>query len=333
MESLSFPPYPPHWRVPTPRPWREFLSEFLAQYEPPLRASKTLSAMRLVVRQVTPLLGDEPTTAGLRPELVARFIASQPATISVNTKNSRLRALRAMCGYAEAMGYLDVNPFRLRKFFLRPGPPKEKRHFSREEIARVLAQAAHEVTLKKGWAQWRARRSEALIALIAYTGMRKMEALCLKLEDVDLQNRVIMLKGNEFRQLKTPASGQPIPIPAALAPILADWMPRTLSPLLFPSSTNETPWTGGTTSHKPLGRLRAIAKRAGVVGITFHSLRHSWATHAEFWGLSDTMIQRVLRHTTVQTQQIYRHADLINMREKTDGISFGPTPGEVRRGG
>ena len=57
-------------------------------------------------------------------------------------------------------------------------------------------------------------------------------------------------------------------------------------------------------------------------GVTFQLLRHSWATHAEsLWGLSEPLIQRMLRHTTERTQRHYRHADLDNLR-RGEGISF-----------
>jgi len=37
------------------------------------------------------------------------------------------------------------------------------------------------------------------------------------------------------------------------------------------------------------------------------------------------MIQRVLRHTSLSTQNHYRHADIDNMRKAVEGIDFGPS--------
>jgi integrase len=321
-------PYPSHWRVPAPIAWEAFKAEFLPQYLPPQRAKATCKKMAHVVDLVDRLLGKEPTTAVFTPAFVSQFIASRPAKNSVNTTISELACLRTICTYAQGMGYLDISPFRMRKRWLRPAPAKVEIQFhSREDIAAVMTQAAREVARKKGWAQWRARRVEALIAVAAYTGMRKMEALCLKVEDIDLPQRIIRIVSRDENRLKTDRSAQPVPIPPELAQILANWLPRTLSEWAFPNATHNGPWTGGSPGYQPLHRLKRIAKRAGVEGFTFLSLRHSWATHAEFWGLSDTMIQRVMRHTTTRTQAKYRHADLTNMREKTDSISFKPTEG------
>lgn len=68
-------------------------------------------------------------------------------------------------------------------------------------------------------------------------------------------------------------------------------------------------------------------------GFTFLSLRHSFATHAEHWGLSPAMIQRILRHTSVRTQIGYRHADAANLRAAGGRIGFGPGDGAVPEGG
>ena len=138
------------------------------------------------------------------------------------------------------------------------------------------------------------------------------------------------------RRMKTEMSSQPVPMPTALVPILEEWMGHRLDipeppavsvpdcPFLFPNVTRTNAWTGGPWGFRPIDQLKAAGERAGVQDFTFLSLRHSYATHAESWGLSAPMIQRVLRHTTVRTQQHYRHADVANMRAAVDGIDFGP---------
>jgi integrase len=95
-------------------------------------------------------------------------------------------------------------------------------------------------------------------------------------------------------------------------------------PWLFPSITGSSNWKGGCPGTKPLDRLHDVAKRAGVEGgMTFLSLRHSWATHAEYHGYGPALIQRVLRHTTEQTAaKWYRHADLPNLIERCAGFDF-----------
>jgi len=251
-----------------------------------------------------------------------------------------LRVLRALCNQAVINGYLRVSPFALRsvsKWVGRLGPPTQKKHYSRDEIRRVLTLMAQDIETTAGWPQWRARRLNALTATVAYCGVRDNEAKFLYAADVHLTERFIALtdRGRDGgHRLKTEGSEQPVPIPDALVPILSDWLEHRLDrpadrpipmdcPWLFPNITGSSNWKGGCRGTKPLDRLHDVAKRAGVEGLTFLSLRHSWATHAEYHGYGPALIQRVLRHTTEQTAaKWYRHADLPNLIERCAGFDF-----------
>lgn len=334
-----------------PIPFDQFRTEVLALYQPPLRAVATKRRMRTILDAVGAVLGDGATTADLTPELITRLIASRPPGESPYTTNAYLGGLRAACNYGLSQGYLRANPFAFRKKWIRLGKPARKRHHSLEDIGRVLALMKRDTERKKGWAQWRAWRLYALASTVAYTGMRKMEAIRLRREDIDLENRIILLVDRCDARLKTEASAQPVPMPDALVLILAEWLPRLALPTdcplengngkaadaklrrkpdpgwVFPNSYRTGPWIGGSTGHRPLDRMKRLGERAGVKGFTFLSLRHSWATHAESrWGFSEAMIQRVLRHTNTRTQQHYRHADPTNLRAAVRDLSFGHEP-------
>ena len=327
-----------------PIPFAEFRAELLALYEPPLRAKGTYDKMRQAVDIAGEFIGDG-TTADLTPALVARFVGSRPPELSPNTTAALLRSLRTACSYAKARGYVRNSPFDARREWVRASRPRRRRHHGREEIARVLDLLRLDIHRRRpGAERWRARRIYALAATVAYTGCRKMEAIRLRVEDLDIPGRIIMITPHGDQRLKTLAAEQPVPMAAPLAAILADWLahleeesrltptappparadrPAPGSGWLFPGVERLGPWTGGPPGEKALDQLKAAGRRAGVEGFTFLSLRHSWATHAEFWGFSPAMIQRVLRHTTAQTQQHYRHADAANLRAIAGAIDFG----------
>jgi integrase len=310
----------------TPIPLPDFRERVLALYAPPQRAKGTFFKMRHVMNLLATLLGEGATTADLTTGTIARFIASRPPGQSRNTTLSLLMSLRAACNLAAAEGLVRVSPFAIRKQWLRPAPPRAKQHHSREAIARVLDLMRRDVGRKTGWARWRAWRLYALASTVAFTGLRKTEALRLKVEDIDLDARIILVVSRAGSDLKTEASAAPVPIPDALAGVLAQWLPHAECEWAFPNSSYSAPWTGGSPGYRPIDRMKRLGQRAGVQGFTFQSLRHSFATHAEFWGLSETMIQRILRHTNTRTQHRYRHADMANMRGTVSGIGFGPAP-------
>jgi integrase len=343
-----------------PIPFRQFRDELLALYAPPLRAKATHAKLRLALEVVGDLIAKgiaegtaKGTTEDLTPALVAKFVTERSAGRSSVTVDSLLQALSRVCNYAVDRGYLRISPFASRGYrqWTVPTPPLHlrKTHHSAEEIARVLDLARETIGRKSSGspAQWRARRLYALVATIAYTGLRRNEALWLRVEDLDLDAGVLSVVAR--RQLKTAAAAATVPIPDTLVAILRDWLPHLALPKgmaeyagddaftpasnptrrrdpgwVFPNAYRTGPWCGGPPGQKPLDRLARLGVRAGVEGFTFHSLRHSWATHAESrWGFSEAMIQRVLRHTSKNTQQTYRHADVPNLREKVQGLGFG----------
>jgi integrase len=319
---------------PAPIPWVQFRAELLSLWAPPMCAKSTACKMRQVLGELDHLAVD--TTADLTPLLVSRYIAMRPPNQSAYTLHAVLRVVRVICSYAQKAGYLRVSPFTLRPLcrWVRLTPLEGKRHFSREETRRLLDLMAKDVRERQGWAQWRARRLQAVASTVAYTGMRKMEALHLQVKDVDLAPRVIWIRPNgKTGRLKTAASEAPVPIPLALVPILTEWLAHRMDapfgfvipeecPWLIPTCNRRSPWTSGQPGGKALDRLKAVAKRAGVEDMTFLALRHGWATHAEFWGYGANLTQRVLRHTNTRTQLGYRHADLPNIVERTAGFDF-----------
>lgn len=336
-----------------PIPWDRFRAEVLALYEPPLRARATYTSMRHMLDVVSGLVGPEATTSTLSPSLIARLIATRPHGQSAYTTASLLSYLRAACGYAYSQQYIFANPFAFRKKWIRtPAPADRQRHHSLEDIARVIDLAREDVSRKLpgSWSQWRARRLLALVSVVAYTGLRRNEALHLRTEDIDLHGRMLLILPRAGSRLKTEGSAQPVPIPDALGHVLAEWIPHLALPeghpddpevftprdnpsgrrdtgWLFPNAYRTGPWVGGSQGHKPLDQFKRLGKRAGVEGFTFLSLRHSWATHAESkWGFSEAFIQRVLRHTNRRTQRHYRHADPENLKAAVGGFPNSVRP-------
>lgn len=284
----------------------DFRARVETVYAPPLKALATRTRMRQVLREFAGLTGVE-TTADLTVANVAAYVAARTAKVRANTVVGELGYLSAACSFAVEEGWLARSPFASRRLRLREEAPAARRHHSLDELARVLAHLAG--LAAEGW-PW--DRVLVAASTIAYTGLRRNEALYLRVEDVDLTAGVLAVVAR--RRLKTLASAQPVPVPPALAETLAAWLPRAESVWLLPNRRRSGPWTGGNHGYRPLDYLARAGREAGVEGLTWQSLRHSWATHAEVWGLGEAEIQRVLRHTRPLTQRGYRHVDLANLR-------------------
>ena len=84
-------------------------------------------------------------------------------------------------------------------------------------------------------------------------------------------------------------------------------------PWLFPNIRGTNAWYEGDHGHRPGERLQAVAKRAGIEGMTFQSLRRSLACHLEAHGLGQALITRCLRNTSQRNLQSgYQSSDIPN---------------------
>jgi integrase len=295
-----------------------FTEEVLTVYRVTARPA-TVCKMAQVLREVGELKAVR-TTADLTPLRLADWLNSmrdrKPATIA-----GLVSYFRAACNYARARGYLRNTPFEARQSWgqLQADDDEEpRRHHGLAELELVRAHLESHSS-----ASWEGHRLYALFCLVAFTGLRKNEALHAQVRDLDLDQGVIRLVKRRRHGLKTRAAAQPVPVPDAALAVLAGWVPRTGSLWLFPGKRGACPWVNGMPGKKPLDCLKAAGKAAGVEGLTFQSLRHSWATHAESaWGFSELLVQRVLRHTRRTTQLHYRHADLANLRAQVRAVDF-----------
>jgi len=318
----------------TPIGWDQFTAEFMALYAPGLRAACTRKSMARVLG-IMQALGVQ-STADLTTGLIARLVSSRPAGQSSYTVRGVLRQAQAACTYAVNTRRLAFSPFQirpLRSWVRLEAPKRGKRHLTREEMHRLIELLKLDVDTKRGWAQWRARRLLALVALVAYTGLRKSEALYLKVEDIDLQRRVLLVISRAEHRTKTACSAAALPIPRPLVPILEEWLKYRLqtppgfvrepSVWMWPNLNTPTPWVNGSNGCKPLERLAAAAKRAGIPVCTWQMIRRSTATALEGHGAGSAMIQRILRHSNLDTtQRFYLQQDIPNMLRAVEGFEY-----------
>ena len=275
-----------------PIPFHRLVQAVLSLYEPPLRARATYLKMRAALAEFGSLPGVH-SSADLDTAHVAEFAARRMES-NINTTISLLRCLRTASHFSVAEGWSERPP-QWRRLMPRPGPRVTVRHYTHDQVAALLEHLAALAV------DWRGRRLHALAATIAYTGLRKMEALSLQVEDVSLSGSILAIVAR--RRLKTVGSAAPVPI-------LARWLPEAGPVWVFPGVERTGPWTGGSPGYRPIDRLRQAGEAVGIVGLTFHSLRHTLAKlMVGQFGLSVDQARSVLRHTTERTTELYLHRD------------------------
>jgi integron integrase len=259
----------------------------------------------------------------LGPGDVERFLV-QLATVGKVAPSTHKQALAAILFlYREVLG-LDL-PW-LGEIGRPRTPVRIPVVLSREEVAALLA------GMPEGY--W------TLAALLYGAGLRLQECLTLRVKDVDLQRKVLIIrqaKGAKDRVVMLPApaeaalraqilrsraiwsqdraAGLPgVEMPDALALKLGRAAESLSWHWVFPSPQLSTdPRSGVIRRHHqyPQTIARALSQAAHAAGIakrvTAHTLRHSFATHLLDSGTDIRRVQELLGHSDVSTTMIYTH--------------------------
>jgi integrase len=156
---------------------------------------------------------------------------------------------------------------------------------------------------------------EALVLLLAYTGLRWGEAVGLRVRDLDMLRRRVTVSenavqvGSQIIVGTTKAHKQrSVPLPEFLLPHLA-WQceGKDRDGLLFPGDDGKHLWR----SHNGSGWFDRAVTESGVPRVTAHDLRHTAASLAVSAGANVKAVQRMLGHASAaMTLDIY--ADLFD---------------------
>jgi integrase/recombinase XerD len=156
-------------------------------------------------------------------------------------------------------------------------------------------------------------RDRALLELLYGTGARISEAVGLDVDDVGAPTLRLAGKGGKHRI---------VPVGSYAAQALDAYLVRgrpalaaatrrgRASPAVFLNAR------GGRLSRQGAwGVLKAAADRAGLTGVSPHTLRHSFATHLLDGGADVRVVQELLGHASVTTTQVYTLVTVDKLRE------------------
>ena len=160
-----------------------------------------------------------------------------------------------------------------------------------------------------------ALRDRALLEFLYSTGARVSEAVALDVDDVDREDRTVILDGKGGKQ-------RLVPVGSYACRAIDDYLVR-LRPELARKARSGT--AGALFLNARGGRLTrqgawmvlgAVAERAGLGGrVSPHTLRHSFATHLLDGGADIRTVQELLGHSSATTTQIYTRVTVERLRE------------------
>ncbi len=221
---------------------------------------------------------------------------------SARTRNTRLSALRAFFRYLAFSG--PACALQCQRLLAMPSK-RHARHdltfLSEEETEGLLA--APDVTT------WIGRRDRTLLLVAVHTGLRNSELRSLRRRDVELGTGAHVRCSGKGRKMRC------TPLRKDVAGSVQAWLVERAGAAddpVFPSSR------GGPLSADALQRLVARHVRSATAAcpslagraVTPHTLRHTKAMSMLREGANDTLIALWLGHESVETTQIYLHADM-----------------------
>jgi integrase len=264
---------------------------------------------------LVPAFGGRQLRALTREELQSFLGRKLESGLSWETVHHFKCGLSKILGAAEEWGYIAENLAQKTKLPRRQYGP-ERVVLTADQI-RDLAALLDEPT-------------RSITLLLVLTGLRVGELLALRWGNIDLKARMLRVTETvyegHFDRPKTKRSVRTIPIGKETAGILDR---------LLPALAQATDLVFATREGLPLDRrnllrkhVKPAAKKLGIVGITWHLLRHSYATMLDGVGTPVGTMQSLLGHSAPEiTREIYLHAIPEEQRRAVDSVErliFGP---------
>jgi integrase/recombinase XerD len=155
-------------------------------------------------------------------------------------------------------------------------------------------------------------RDRAILELFYATGIRNAELITLRVQDLSLESRQIVVTGKGNKERAVP-----------LGRIAHTWLLRYLAEARPKLARRYAPDQVFLTRRgRPFARanlcqmVRNRAKSAGLPACTGpHSLRHTCATHLLQAGADIRFIQELLGHVSLSTTQVYTHVDITDLKK------------------
>ena len=257
----------------------DFSKEFLDLYSRVNRRPKTIESHENSINHLKAFFKNCPLRE-ITPDQAARYIAERRAKVSAASVNRELSCLKCMLNKAVEWGRLDMNPIaRVKKL---KEPEAKDRTLSIAEVGRLIESAAPHL--------------RPVLVLLLGTGLRKSEALSLEWKDVDLAKGFIYIGATESKG----GHSRTVPMSVPVYEILHELREHSKSDFVFASKSGKN-----VTEIKR--SFRTALKKAGIKGVTLHTLRHTFATQAVECGVDLRTLQELLGHRSILMTQRYCH--------------------------
>lgn len=260
--------------------------EFLSHVAVHTKATTTRRYTQIIGHFQKFLQEEDPPPVNLsqiQPKMIETYKLHRLNFVKPQTVNYEIARIHRFFNYALELGYIQENPTEKIKKIKRP-PRKAPRFLSKEEIGSLLKEC------KPNLAQ--------IIRVLLNTGMRWGELQNLEWEDINWKKKQIQIR---IKKYWSPKGGErKVP--------MNDTVQRTLKNLPRLNGWVFTTKTGSQVRHSHTwARVKTACKKAGLVDVSIHTFRHTFASHLASRGVSLYLIQKLVGHRSIKTTEIYAH--------------------------
>ena len=293
LENRYFPPNRQLGRM----PFNEFAETYLERVVPLMKSIRTeRDRVKRWMRQFATRPLGQITRAEIEAWRRERMSKCRPATI-----NRDLSRLRHMLNIAVEWELLEESPMQGIKF-LRENNART-RYLSLEECQRLIASCM-------------APHIRAMVSVALHSGMRLGEILNLRWYDLDFSSGFILVRDSKNGESRH------VPMDATLFALFRAYPHRLGTDLVFSSPA------GGHIVDVRTGFLNSC-KRAGLIDLHFHDLRHTFASQFVMSGGDLYILKEILGHKSITMTQRYAHLSptyKIKAIDRMNTVWAGATP-------
>jgi site-specific recombinase XerD len=279
------------------------LTAFVSTLQLKAYSANTIRTYRNEFVQLLHYLGDDTAVDTLDAEQLRAYFLHcvNDLKLSENTLHSRINAVKFYFEQVLGREKMFVEIPRPKKRFILPNV------LAIEQVERLFLQLEN-------------LKHKTMLYLAYSAGLRVSEVVNLKVRDIHSERMVINIKGAKGKKDRTVALSQGI-----LELLRKYYVAYRPTDWLF-----EGQYPGSPYSVRSLQQIfRRAKKAAGILQeVTFHSLRHSYATHLHEAGTDIKLIQELLGHNDFKTTLRYTHVssrtlekikspfDALNLKDK-----------------
>jgi len=213
--------------------------------------------------------------------------------VKARTVNIELRCLSNMLRKAVEWNHLLDNPFS--KVKLLKQHKKPPRFLTKDELKKFIEAATP--------------RYKTIIRILANTGLRESELRHIKLEDIDYENRTLTVhakKTGDFRVVPLNEEAY-----ADLSFLRDKFYSTTRGQRVLMRTKEQNIYLFCDEKGQPIKKLTSpitkTAKKAGLKGVSPHTLRHTFGSHLVMSGVDLRTVQRLMGHKSITTTMMYAH--------------------------